>query len=63
MYYLMEKRIPLIAILLFLPLLAWSQRTARGVVGDDQGETLVGASVAVKEVPGKGTMTGDDGTL
>ena len=59
----MKKRIPLIAILLFLPLLAWSQRTARGVVTDDQGETLVGASVAVKEVPGKGTMTGEDGTF
>ncbi|MDO4827138.1 MAG: SusC/RagA family TonB-linked outer membrane protein [Bacteroidia bacterium] len=59
----MKKRFLLMAVLLLVPLLAYSQRTARGVVKDDQGEPLAGASVAVKEVPGKGTMTETDGTF
>lgn len=42
-------------------LLTVAQVTVRGNVCDDNGEALVGANVMLREVPGKGTVTDEDG--
>jgi len=44
-----------------LPVLAQSDLTAGGLVMSDAGEGLIGVTVVVKEVAGKGTITDTDG--
>lgn len=63
----MNKYIYIIAILLLMgvncqsPLSAQSNLTVGGLVMTEEGEALIGATITVKEVPGKGTVTDADG--
>lgn len=56
----MKKLFLVFGMILFLFGTALSQRTITGTVTDDQGETLIGASVVIKDTP-TGTVTDVDG--
>lgn len=51
----------LVAILFQIPALAQSGISVGGLVMSEEGEGLIGVSIVVKEVPGKGTVTDTDG--
>ena len=56
------KRLSLILTLLLFTLgVAMAQRTVKGMVTDDRGEPLIGASILVKSTS-SGTVTGIDGS-
>lgn len=54
------KRI-IILLLALMPLAVWAQVTVKGVVKDDLGEVLVGATILEVNNPGNGTITDIDG--
>lgn len=54
------KRI-IILLLAFMPIAVWAQVTVTGVVKDDLGEVLVGATILEVNNPGNGTITDIDG--
>ena len=56
-----SKALTVLMLLLFLPLSLWAQQmTVKGVVSDETGEPVIGASVLVKGT-GNGTITDLDG--
>ena len=57
----MKKRSLVLLLALFSTLSMMAQRTVTGVVTDDSGEGLIGASILVKGT-GTGTVTDIDGS-
>ena len=58
----MQRRIWVVALLLFLPVGAWAQLVVRGIVKDDQGEPVTGATARVKGT-NNGSMTDINGNF
>ncbi|MBP6642855.1 MAG: carboxypeptidase-like regulatory domain-containing protein [Flavobacteriales bacterium] len=54
-------RIVLTILAAFIQLMALSQGIVRGRVTDQEGETLIGANIVIKDEPGVGTVTDLDG--
>ncbi|MDR2843621.1 MAG: TonB-dependent receptor [Candidatus Symbiothrix sp.] len=51
----------IIILLTYMPFALFAQTTVKGIVTDNQGETLIGASVIEQDNPSNGTITGIDG--
>ncbi len=58
----MKQLLTILAMMLLVPLAAWSQRTVTGTVTDDNGQPLVGATVLVQGTS-TGTVSDIDGTF
>ena len=54
-------RIVLTILAAFIQLMALSQGIVRGRGTDQEGETLIGANIVIKDEPGVGTVTDLDG--
>lgn len=57
----MSRKITILLFFMFAISMSWAQRTITGTVTDDAGEPLIGASVVVKGMEERGTITDFDG--
>ena len=57
------KKLLIIITLSILALDAFSQRTVSGIVVDERGEPVIGATIMVRGMPGVGTITDFDGNF